>query len=131
MKEIKKCAVCGADFVSVKNKNSTGCCSNKCRQKRNHRMKNRYPISQKEYEFAKKYGRLKHRESIHKPQMETMDDCIHKDCYYRCEQKLVTCDYILYESVRRGCKISECDKYRPRFKGYETEKKKILNIRRY
>lgn len=50
-----------------------------------------------------------------KNKIETIRDCPHPDCYYR-EQNappgFQTCDYILIEGVPRGCKPSECDKYR-------------------
>ena len=41
--------------------------------------------------------------------METIKDCKHKDCIYNTG----TCDYSLVTGHRRGCKISECDKYTP------------------
>ena len=47
--------------------------------------------------------------------IETVDnDCKHKDCYYRlrfdgtCEY----CAYCLVEYELRGCKISECNRYK-------------------
>lgn len=41
--------------------------------------------------------------------METIRDCKHRDCIYRTS----TCDYCMVTGHRRGCKISECDKYTP------------------
>lgn len=48
-------------------------------------------------------------------QPETMECCRHPDCYYRSAKNTVpTCDYLLRAGMPRGCKISECDKYKPR-----------------
>lgn len=47
-------------------------------------------------------------------EIETVvEHCKHPDCVYRNgDGNKATCDYILYEKRPRGCKISECDKYR-------------------
>ena len=56
---------------------------------------------------------------------ETMECCKHPDCYYHSAKNTVpTCDYILRTGVPRGCKVSECDKYKPRGK----EKNKSIVI---
>ena len=58
-------------------------------------------------------------------QPETMACCKHPDCYYYSAKNTVpTCDYILRTGVPRGCKVSECDKYKPRGK----EKNKSIVI---
>lgn len=47
--------------------------------------------------------------------IETVDvHCKHKDCVYRTRLSLSgdCCGYMLYTDMPRGCKISECDKYR-------------------
>ena len=51
--------------------------------------------------------------------METVEkDCRHKDCIYRSHISPINastdecCDYLLHTGKVRGCKISECDKYR-------------------
>ena len=51
--------------------------------------------------------------------------CKHPDCYYHSAKNTVpTCGYILRTGVPRGCKVSECDKYKPRGK----EKNKSIVI---
>ena len=50
-------------------------------------------------------------------------DCKHRDCTYRSNNSnvgTVTCDYLINTGQERGCKISECDKYKPR-KGNERK----------
>lgn len=44
-----------------------------------------------------------------------MEDCKHPDCAYRrmLNSYIECCDYIGATGRSRGCKISECNKYRP------------------
>lgn len=56
-------------------------------------------------------------EDCGKAEMETIelaDDYCPKDCYYRLRFDTTTfcCGYCIIEGHPRGCKISECDKYR-------------------
>lgn len=48
--------------------------------------------------------------------IETVEEhCQHKDCLYRLildSKRTPFCGYILIEERMRGCRISECDKYR-------------------
>lgn len=50
--------------------------------------------------------------------IETVDEhCKHKDCVFRghlshVKNSTACCDYLYLTGKRRGCKISECDKYR-------------------
>lgn len=47
--------------------------------------------------------------------METVnDDCKHVDCKWRGRfDSAPACMYMMITGKRRGCKISECDKYEP------------------
>ena len=49
-------------------------------------------------------------------EVELMDKCLHDDCVYRgyiyLDGQEPVCQYALVECKARGCKISECDKYR-------------------
>ena len=49
-------------------------------------------------------------------EVETMEHCKHDDCVYRgyiyLDGQEPVCQYALVECKARGCKISECDKYR-------------------
>lgn len=50
---------------------------------------------------------------------ETIKDCKHKDCEYRRsgnDRMNPTCDYLIMTGQPRGCDISECDKYRSKYK---------------
>ena len=111
--QVKKiCIVCGNEFIA--DRRTAKYCSKKC---------HRQSKSIKAHEDAIEQRTLKQEEKSTQP--ETMACCRHPDCFYRSAKNTVpTCDYILRTGVPRGCKVSECDKYKPRGK----EKNKSIVI---
>lgn len=102
--EIKKiCAQCGREFTADrKNKKY---CSSECYQK--------HQCEEKRDAWAEKHAK----ELAERKKIETIKDCKHKDCIYRptrAGSAIQTCDYCLITKMPRGCKISECDKYKPK-----------------
>lgn len=112
MRVMKRCIVCGNEFVA--DRRTAKYCSKKC---------HRQSKSIKAHEEAIEQRVIKQKEKSTQP--ETMACCKHPDCYYHSAKNTVpTCDYILRTGVPRGCKVSECDKYKPRGK----EKNKSIVI---
>ena len=112
MRVIKRCIVCGNEFVA--DRRSAKYCSKKCHTRSK---------SIKAHEEVVEQRIIKQKEKSTQP--ETMECCRHPDCYYRSAKNTVpTCDYLLRAGMPRGCKISECDKYKPRGK----EKNKSIVI---
>lgn len=111
--QVKKiCIVCGNEFIA--DRRTAKYCSSKCKRQNQ---------SQKEKEYALEQRAAKQKAKSN--QAETMEKCNHPDCYYHsAKNTLPTCDYILRTGVPRGCKVSECDKYKPRGK----EKNKTIVI---
>lgn len=111
--QVKKiCIVCGNEFVA--DRRTAKYCSKKCHSKSN---------SIKTHEEAVEQRIIKQKEKNAQP--ETMACCRHPNCHYRSTKNTVpTCDYLLRTGMPRGCKISECDKYKPRGK----EKNKSIVI---
>lgn len=111
--QVKKiCIVCGNEFIA--DRRTAKYCSEKC---------HRQCKSIKAHEDAIERRAIKQKEKSTQP--ETMACCKHPDCYYHSAKNTVpTCDYILRTGVPRGCKVSECDKYKPRGK----EKNKSIVI---
>lgn len=108
----KRCIVCGNEFTA--DRRTAKYCSKKC---------HRQCKSIKAHEDAIERRVIKQKEKSTQP--ETMACCKHPDCYYHSAKNTVpTCDYILRTGVPRGCKVSECDKYKPRGK----EKNKTIVI---
>lgn len=108
----KRCIVCGDEFIA--DRRTAKYCSKKC---------HRQCKSIKAHEDAIEQRIIKQKEKSTQP--ETMACCKHPDCYYHSAKNTVpTCDYILRTGVPRGCKVSECDKYKPRGK----EKNKTIVI---
>lgn len=108
----KRCIVCGDEFIA--DRRTAKYCSKKC---------HRQCKSIKAHEEAIEQRVIKQKEKSTQP--ETMACCKHPDCYYHSAKNTVpTCDYILRTGVPRGCKVSECDKYKPRGK----EKNKTIVI---
>lgn len=98
----KTCIVCGNEFIA--DRRTAKYCSEKC---------HRQSKSIKAHEEVIKQRIIKQNEKSTQP--ETMECCRHPDCYYRSAKNTVpTCDYILRTGMPRGCKVSECDKYKPR-----------------
>lgn len=100
--QVKKiCIVCGNEFVA--DRRTAKYCSRKCHTKSK---------SLKPHEDVIEQRNTKEREKSDQP--ETMACCRHPDCYYHGTKNTTpTCDYLLHTGTPRGCKISECDKYRP------------------
>ena len=112
MRVMKKCIVCGNEFIA--DRRTAKYCSKKC---------HRQSKSIKAHEDAIERRVIKQKEKSTQP--ETMACCKHPDRYYHSAKNTVpTCDYILRTGVPRGCKVSECDKYKPRGK----EKNKTIVI---
>ena len=111
--QIKKiCIVCGNEFIA--DRRTAKYCSKKCHTRSK---------SIKAHEDAIEHRISKQKEKSTQP--ETIEPCKHPDCYYHSAKSTVpTCDYILRTGVPRGCKVSECDKYKPRGK----EKNKSIVI---
>lgn len=108
----KRCIVCGNEFIA--DRRTAKYCSKKC---------HRQCKSIKAHEEVIEQRIIKQKEKSTQP--ETMACCKHPDCYYHSAKNTVpTCDYILRTGVPRGCKVSECDKYKPRGK----EKNKTIVI---
>lgn len=108
----KKCIVCGNEFIA--DRRTAKYCSKKC---------HRQSKSIKAHEEVIEQRIITQKEKSTQP--ETMAYCRHPDCFYRSAKNTVpTCDYILRTGVPRGCKVSECDKYKPRGK----EKNKSIVI---
>lgn len=108
----KRCIVCGNEFIA--DRRTAKYCSKKC---------HRQCKSIKAHEEAIEQRVIKQKEKSTQP--ETMACCKHPDCYYHSAKNTVpTCDYILRTGVPRGCKVSECDKYKSRGK----EKNKTIVI---
>lgn len=101
MRVMKRCIVCGNEFVA--DRRTAKYCSKKCHR----RCK-----SIKAHEDAIERRVIKQKEKSAQP--ETMACCRHPDCFYHGTKNTTpTCDYLLHTGTPRGCKISECDKYRP------------------
>ena len=112
MRVMKRCIVCGNEFVA--DRRTAKYCSKKC---------HRQSKSIKTHEEVIEQRIITQKEKSTQP--ETMAYCRHPDCFYRSAKNTVpTCDYILRTGVPRGCKVSECDKYKPRGK----EKNKSIVI---
>lgn len=111
--QVKKiCTVCGNEFVA--DRRTAKYCSKKCHTRSK---------SIKAHEEVVEQRIIKQKEKSAQP--ETMECCRHPDCYYRsAKNTFPTCDYLLRTGMPRGCKISECDKYKPRGK----EKNKSIVI---
>lgn len=111
--QVKKiCIVCGNEFVA--DRRTAKYCSKKCHTRSK---------SIKAQEEVVEQRIIKQKEKSAQP--ETMACCRHPDCHYRSAKNTVpTCDYLLRTGMPRGCKISECDKYKPRGK----EKNKSIVI---
>ena len=111
--QVKKiCIVCGNEFIA--DRRTAKYCSKKC---------HRQSKSIKAHEDTIERRTITQKEKSTQP--ETMELCKHPDCYYHsAKNTLPTCDYILRTGVPRGCKVSECDKYKPRGK----EKNKSIVI---
>lgn len=108
----KRCIICGNEFIA--DRRTAKYCSEKC---------HRQSKSIKAHEEVVEQRIVKQKENSMQP--ETMERCRHPDCYYRSAKNTVpTCDYILRTGMPRGCKVSECDKYKPRGK----EKNKTIVI---
>lgn len=101
--QVKKiCIVCGSEFIA--DRRTAKYCSKKCHTRSK---------SIKAHEEVVEQRIIKQNEKSAQP--ETMECCRHPDCYYRSAKNTVpTCDYLLRAGMPRGCKISECDKYKPR-----------------
>lgn len=98
----KRCIICGNEFIA--DRRTAKYCSEKC---------HRQSKSIKAHEDAVEQRIIKQKENSTQP--ETMACCRHPDCHYRSAKNTVpTCDYILRTGMPRGCKVSECDKYKPR-----------------
>lgn len=112
MRVMKRCIVCGNEFIA--DRRTAKYCSKKCHT----RSKSLRP-----HEDVIEQRNTKEQENGDRP--ETMACCRHPDCHYRSAKNTVpTCDYILRTGMPRGCKVSECDKYKPRGK----EKNKSIVI---
>lgn len=102
--EIKKiCALCGREFTA--DRRNAKYCSKEC-YKENHNEEKR-----------KAWAESRAKRLAEKPKIETVKDCKHKDCAYKSKMSnraIETCDYCLITKMPRGCKISECDKYKPK-----------------
>lgn len=101
--QVKKiCIVCGNEFVA--DRRTAKYCSKKCHTRSK---------SIKAHEEVAEQRIMKQKEKSAQP--ETMACCRHPDCHYRSAKNTVpTCDYILRTGMPRGCKVSDCDKYKPR-----------------
>lgn len=112
MRVMKRCIVCGNEFVA--DRRTAKYCSKRC---------HRQSKSIKAHEEVIEQRIIKQKEKSTQP--ETMACCKHPDCYYHSAKNTVpTCDYILRTGVPRGCKVSECDKYKP--KGKEKNKTIVI-----
>ena len=112
MRVMKTCIVCGNEFIA--DRRTAKYCSKKC---------HRQSKSIKAHGEVIEQRIIKQKEKSTQP--ETMACCRHPDCFYHSAKNTVpTCDYILRTGVPRGCKVSECDKYKPRGK----EKNKTIVI---
>lgn len=111
--QVKKiCIVCGNEFVA--DRRTAKYCSRKCHTRSKSLRPNEDVIEQRNT-----------KEQKNSAQPETMACCRHPDCFYRSAKNTVpTCDYLLRTGVPRGCKITECDKYRPR--GNEKNKSIVI-----
>lgn len=101
--QVKKiCIVCGNEFIA--DRRTAKYCSKKC---------HRQSKSIKAHEDTIERRTITQKEKSTQP--ETMELCKHPDCYYHsAKNTLPTCDYILRTGIPRGCKASECDKYKPK-----------------
>ena len=98
----KTCIVCGNEFVA--DRRTAKYCSKKCHTRSK---------SIKAHEEVIEQRIIKQKEKSTQP--ETMACCKHPDCFYHGTKNTTpTCDYLLHTGTPRGCKISECDKYKPR-----------------
>lgn len=106
------CAQCGKEFAA--DRRNKKYCSSDCYQKRQCEEKSRA--------WAEKHA--KELEERKKTAIETVKDCKHKNCACRSKMSnraIETCDYLLITKKPRGCKISECDKYKPKTKSRRSK----------
>lgn len=112
MRVMKRCIVCGNEFIA--DRRTAKYCSKICHTKSK---------SLRPHEDAIEQMIIKQKEKSTQP--ETIEPCKHPRLLLsQRENTLPTCDYILRTGVPRGCKVSECDKYKPRGK----EKNKTIVI---
>lgn len=105
------CAQCGKEFTA--DRRNKKYCSPDCYQKHHCQEKSRAWAEKRAKQIAKKETTI-----------ETVKECKHKNCAYRSKMSnkaIETCDYFLITNKPRGCKISECDKFKPKEKSRRSK----------